>query len=223
MLAAMPSVDSPAMTVRDALIRQLTPLSGSADARPMPDRDGTVVALRHVADDLRARLGAEIGRRERLEHRLHDAAAARREWQTRALDAEATIAALTSELALLETDPTSAETPPALPQACVLCVGGRPGTIEQAREMLRRAGGELLSHDGGRHDHPSLLAGLIGRADRVVFPVDCISHDAALAVKRPCRQLGKSFSPLRSSGLASFLASLNETTSQPHAGADSRI
>jgi hypothetical protein len=51
-----------------------------------------------------------------------------------------------------------------------------------------------------------LLPGLISQADRVAFPVDCVSHDAALAVKRICRQLGKAWVPLRSSGLASFLA-----------------
>ena len=76
-------------------------------------------------------------------------------------------------------------------------------------EALAEAGGELLSHDGGRHDHPSLLPGLISRSERVLFPVDCISHDAALAVKRLCRQLGRPWAALRSSGLASFLAALD--------------
>jgi len=37
-----------------------------------------------------------------------------------------------------------------------------------------------------------------------------VSHDAALTVKRLCRQLGKPWVPLRSSGLASFLAGLAE-------------
>lgn len=76
------------------------------------------------------------------------------------------------------------------------------------RHTLAAAGGELLCHDGGQHDHPSLLPGLISQADRVVFPVDCVSHDAALRVKRLCRQLGKGWVPLRSSGSASFLAAL---------------
>jgi hypothetical protein len=38
--------------------------------------------------------------------------------------------------------------------------------------------------------------------------VDCISHDAANAVKTLCRQAGKRFVPLRSSGTASLLAEL---------------
>jgi hypothetical protein len=78
---------------------------------------------------------------------------------------------------------------------------------------LRQAFGDvhMLSHlvgaaNGGREDHPSLLPGLISQADRVAFPVDCVSHDAARTVKRICRQLGKAWVPLRPSGLASFLA-----------------
>ena len=102
--------------------------------------------------------------------------------------------------------------PPGRPWCCrrsaFFTWGGRPGCVERLRACLDAVGGELLRHDGGRHDHPSLLAGLISRADRVAFPVDCISHDAALTVKRLCRQLGKSWLPLRSAGLASFLAAL---------------
>jgi len=80
------------------------------------------------------------------------------------------------------------------------------------RALLTEAGGTLLVHDGGRHDHPSLLPGLIGQADLVAFPVGCVSHDAALTVKRLCRQQSKPWAPLRSSGLGAFLAALT----QPH-------
>ena len=46
------------------------------------------------------------------------------------------------------------------------------------------------------------------RADLVLFPVDCVSHEAALAVKRLCRQFGRPFRPLRSTGTSSLLAAL---------------
>jgi hypothetical protein len=52
------------------------------------------------------------------------------------------------------------------------------------------------------------LAGLTSRADVVLFPVDCVSHDAALMVKRLCRQTGKRFIPLRSATTTSFHAAL---------------
>jgi hypothetical protein len=53
------------------------------------------------------------------------------------------------------------------------------------------------------------LSALTSRADIVLFPVDCVSHDAALMVKRLCRQAGKPFIPLRSGGATSFLAALS--------------
>jgi hypothetical protein len=42
----------------------------------------------------------------------------------------------------------------------------------------------------------------------VVFPVDCISHEAAIAVKRSCRLMGKRYLPLRTSSLACLLTAL---------------
>jgi len=57
-------------------------------------------------------------------------------------------------------------------------------------------------------DRAGLLVGLIGRADLVLFPVDCVSREAALAVKRLCCQAGKPYRPLRSAGLASFVTAL---------------
>jgi hypothetical protein len=56
-----------------------------------------------------------------------------------------------------------------------------------------------------------MLAGLISRADLVVFPVDCISHGAMHAVKRLCGQAGKPYAPLRSAGLASFISGVVRT------------
>ena len=51
------------------------------------------------------------------------------------------------------------------------------------------------------------------------FPTDCVSHDAALQVKRLCRQTMKPFVPLRSSGVASFVAGLrNGLDSIEHVG-----
>jgi hypothetical protein len=44
----------------------------------------------------------------------------------------------------------------------------------------------------------------------VLFPVDCVSHAAMLAVKRLCGQADKPFVPLRSVGLAPFCAALKD-------------
>lgn len=201
-----------AMTSRDAVIRQL----GVAAARApvSPSDDDAVAGLRHLVSDLRSRLERETGRRERLEQRVAAAVEAGTRAETRAKAARSEADEAGREVQVLERAivgaGAEAAPPRPLPAQRILYVGGRPTATERMREMLEAAGGTLLSHDGGRHDHPSLLPGLIGQADQVVFPVDCVSHDAALTVKRVCRQLGRRFVPLRSSGLASFLAAVGE-------------
>ncbi len=204
-----------AITSRDSTIRRLSALAAhNVKATAETDHDDDALAgYRHLVADLQTRLLRETGRRECLEQRAAEAAEAAQLWERRALAAEARHATVQRELTALEqhqraADPATA--PPSLPAQRILYVGGRPGCTEQMRASLEAAGGALLCHDGGRHDHPSLLPGLIGQADRVAFPVDCVSHDAALTVKRLCRQLGKPWLPLRSAGLASFLAALAE-------------
>lgn len=208
-----------AITSREATIRRLSALA----ARQVPTEaagDDALAGLRELVATLQSRLDAEIGRRERLERRVAEAADASEAWQKRAVAAERECAELRRAMTCLAPGPGAA--PRSLPALRVLYVGGRPGCVEQARGLLAAAGGELLCHDGGQHDHPSLLPCLIGRVDHVVFPVDCVSHDAALTVKRTCRQLGKPWSPLRSSGVASFLAALSAPEGADAAGAAER-
>jgi len=209
-----------AVTSKDATICRLSALAvRQVSAAAEPDDNDVLAAFRHLVADLQARLARETGRRERLEQRVAEAAEAGQLWERRAREAKAQHAAMQRELAALERQDASAPAEATgLPAQRVLYVGGRPGCTEQIRASLEAAGGALLCHDGGRHDHPSLLAGLISQADRVAFPVDCVSHDAALTVKRLCRQLGKPWLPLRSSGLGSFLAALAEPAGEqpPH-------
>ncbi len=202
-----------AVTSRDATIRRLGALAAQGmRAATDPGGDDALAGFRHLVADLETRLDRETGRRERLEQRIADASEAAQLWERRAREAEAALAAMRRELAALERQdaPDGAEAPASLPAQRILYVGGRHGCTAQMRASLEAAGGALLCHDGGRHDHPSLLPGLVSQADRVAFPVDCVSHDAALAVKRLCRQLGKPWLPLRSAGLGSFLAALAE-------------
>ncbi len=199
-----------AISSRDATIRQLSGLAaGQISAGSEKTNDEALAGLRHLVSELQARLERDAGRYERLERRAAEAQAAAQHWQQRCKSAEAEAATLHQELAALEQQPDAPDTSSAplwLPAENILYVGGRPGCVDRLRTLLVASGGVLLAHDGGREDHPSLLPGLISQADRVAFPVDCVSHDAALAVKRICRQLGKAWVPLRSSGLASFLA-----------------
>jgi hypothetical protein len=45
---------------------------------------------------------------------------------------------------------------------------------------------------------------LVDRADFVLCPIDCVSHQACLKVKVLCRRRAKPFVPLRSSSASSF-------------------
>ncbi len=80
----------------------------------------------------------------------------------------------------------------------------RSNQIPNLKRLAEECGADLLHHDGGLEGSSHSLAALALRADAIVFPVDCISHGAVATVKRVCRQLGKSYFPLRSSGLSSF-------------------
>ena len=91
---------------------------------------------------------------------------------------------------------------------CLLYVGGRQQTVWRLREHIESQNGKLLHHDGGLEKSINVLANAVGKADAVVFPTDCISHEAALRVKRLCQQSMKPFVPLRTSGLGSLLAGL---------------
>ena len=201
------------IATRDETIRRLGSLAARQIVSDAPTAsEDALTGLRHLVSDLQTRLDRETTRRERLEQRSAEATEAAQISLARARAAEARADAAERELAALEQQEwRDNETIELAPQR-VLYVGGRPGATERIRDLLGAAGGSLLSHDGGRHDHPSLLPGLIGQADIVVFPVDCVSHDAALTIKRLCRQQSRPWTPLRTSGLGSFLAALSEPT-----------
>lgn len=91
---------------------------------------------------------------------------------------------------------------------CLLYVGGRQNTVHRLRSLVEDWNGEFLHHDGGLEKSLGELAGAVVRADVVVFPTDCVSHEAALTVKRLCQRSMKLFVPLRGSGVASFISGL---------------
>jgi hypothetical protein len=80
--------------------------------------------------------------------------------------------------------------------------------IDQLKAAVTRRGGTLLSHDGGIEENLAALPGLISRADATFFPMDCISHSAVGHIKKYCRDGHKSFTPLRTASVASFIAAI---------------
>jgi len=173
--------------------------------------------LREAVSDLEQRLASETRRRVASDARLASVQAALERERAARLKAEHDGATLREELDAIETSlAPSYETeardtcvPQRIDGITLLYVGGRPNQVAHLRAISERLGATFLYHDGGVENHSRLLPGLISQAGLVVFPVDCISHDAAHAVKLTCRQIGKRFIPLRSASVTSLLAALS--------------
>lgn len=91
---------------------------------------------------------------------------------------------------------------------CILFVGGRSNHVPHLRRLVEECNGTLVHHDGGFEDGMGRLSGLMGQADAVLFPVDCVSHMAHDHLKRLCKRWEKPFVPVRRSGLGAFMRAL---------------
>lgn len=174
-------------------------------ARPAPQGD----AVEGVGDrtntfqieDLQRRLAAALlDNRHALElkERLSSRVSAL-EAETRALER-----ALGQEATVVDDEPID------LDGRRILYVGGRSCHVDRLRALVTTWNGDLVHHDGGREKSLDLLARAVARADVIVFPTDCVSHGAMLKVKRLCRRTMKPYVPLRTSGVASFVAGLRD-------------
>jgi hypothetical protein len=205
---------------RDALSRRAAELEHKLLHRPLSARDGG--AANAAAPALKQRLAAEQARSAKLRAQLAGRDKWLAEYNGEIRQLEEQCSALRSELASSETAlsafAAASEKPagatPGLAGKRLLYVGGRPKHIEQLRLLAVRLGGTLLSHDGGIEDSGTLLPGLVSQANAVLFPVDCVSHQAAVQVKRLCLAAGKPFKPLRSASITSFLAAIEALETQ---------
>jgi Uncharacterized protein conserved in bacteria (DUF2325) len=219
-----------AVVMRDLRIQELREaLAQRIAAEPLAGRSGPTDAgateastaeqgdmLLQLVRDLERRLASETRRRVASDTRLATAQSAIAQERSARLKANSDCESLRAELDATETSvvaacvaPTGESQPaPRLDGTVLLYVGGRPHQVAHLRAVGERLGATFLHHDGGIENHPNLLPGLTSRADLVLFPVDCISHDAAHAVKLLCRQAGKRFIPLRAASVTSLLAAL---------------
>jgi Uncharacterized protein conserved in bacteria (DUF2325) len=92
----------------------------------------------------------------------------------------------------------------------VLYVGGQYKMIPRYKQLVEQFGATFLHHDGGQETSRHILPKFLSRADAVLCPVDCVSHDACKCVKKMCKRYQKDYVMMRSSGLSSLARSLQE-------------
>jgi hypothetical protein len=213
-----------AVTSRDKRIRELEGLlvaaleTRGADAAP-PVAPSDAAALQDVLVTQAQRLSRAQARTAQIESRnreLERRLAAIERANGAAADECAALRAecATLERALLEADETTLDSPTSpldLGGTTILYVGGRANQVAHLRRAVEEANGSFLHHSGGSEDNPVLLPGYVSRADLVVFPVDCVSHQAMHELKRHCRQAAKTYLPLRTASVAALLLALDRT------------
>jgi hypothetical protein len=191
------------------------PPTVSSVAPAEPSSDERLMALK-------ARLAKADRRRVAAEDRCREALAQLSEERERRAASHIEIATLRAELDGLQqqldgllADAAELNPSPAtqLGGTRLLVVGARPAQIARWRTLVERKGGELLHHDGGVDDNIVALGGLVSRADLILFPVDCVSHEAMWSVKRLAGQQGKRYLPMQTASLAAFTRALHDLAS----------
>lgn len=95
---------------------------------------------------------------------------------------------------------------------CVLYVGGRSSQCAHFRQLVERCNGRFIHHDGGREDAALRLGTIMNRADAILCPVDCVSHDAYNRVKRFAEQHAKRLVLMPRASLAAFARGLRQVS-----------
>ena len=193
---------------------RLRELEDGETARTLRARNA---ALESELGAARRRLRTETQRRSTLEHELSALQATLRDVST---TAEALSAECDDLESMLEAGIDDANGGGAIEsdRAVDLCgrrvayVGGRSGIVGHFRALVERLNGHFIHHDGGIEDHEGQLGRILGQADVVLCPVDCVSHRASLRAKRFCKRTAKPFVPLRTAGLSSFVTGLRRAT-----------
>ena len=174
------------------------------------------IELASELDEARRELGSELQRRSAIEHKLSALDAAHQEMSSTVQALNTECDALESMLQLgIDDARGGAGELAARVDLCgrrVAYVGGRAGIVSHFRALVERLNGHFIHHDGGIEDHEGQLGRILGQADVVLCPVDCVSHRACLRAKRFCKRTAKPFVPLRSAGLSSFVTGLRRVT-----------
>ncbi|MCK5902601.1 MAG: DUF2325 domain-containing protein [Cocleimonas sp.] len=96
---------------------------------------------------------------------------------------------------------------------CILYVGGRDQQCRHFKPLVENNNGKFIHHDGGLSDGSSKLNSILVKADIVMCPLDCISHEAMIKVKKHCKISEKTLVMMPHSSLSAFSKGLNDIDS----------
>lgn len=97
---------------------------------------------------------------------------------------------------------------------CVLCVGGRTGSIDGYRQIVEQRGGRFLHHDGGLEESLHRIDGFLAAADLVICQAGCISHNAYWRVKEQCKRTGKPCLYMKHGGASGLSRLIDQSRSE---------
>jgi hypothetical protein len=192
----------------------------------LASRDAWGAGLLGQMECLRASL-PDLKDRQALARRAQDAENRAQALTARAAELEAALERLRRqpppEVAPSPAQPPAAEKAPHpehLAGRCILCVGGRSGSVEAYRQLVESRGGRFLHHDGGLEESVQRIDGALAAADLVICQAGCISHNAYWRVKEQCKRSGKRCIYVKTAGVTSFARSVAEATAPEAADAD---
>jgi hypothetical protein len=172
--------------------------------------EGELVRLKAENRELCRELEAGQQKREKMEQCLRQEVA--RELPK---TSQSTVA---GEISAGKQNPTLTDCPldqggecPLLVNKSILFVGGLERLEPHYRSLVEGDfAGRFMRHDGDCHNGRDRLIHMVNRAEAVICPLNCISHQAYLCVKKICKEFNKPLVSLRNSGLGSFRKALLE-------------
>ncbi len=194
-------------------------------------RDACIARLSAQLDQLRNSL-PDLKERLALARRASDSEARAAALTAQCREQREEIERLTGQLGQSDDDLPSAPPDDASPKnsghaeleaingKCVLCVGGRTGSIDAYRQIIEQRGGRFLHHDGGLEESLHRMDGFLAAADLIICQAGCISHNAYWRVKEQCKRTGKPCIYMKGSGISALSRLIDQAhpeTAQPAA------
>lgn len=96
---------------------------------------------------------------------------------------------------------------------CIVYVGGRTRQCGRFKNIVKKRNGKFLHHDGGLED-TNRLDSVLAKADAVMCPMDCVSHNAMIKARKYCKSNGTPLIMLDKSSLTAFSSGLEKVMLQ---------